>query len=222
MAYRALGDVNRADTELRQRGTTFPQFADPLRPGSADLLRSAIVYENEGIQALKEGNWTAAVTAFRQGLELRPDDPALRHRLASALYAAGDTAGATREFEILVQRSPAFVKGQVSLGVILNLNGRYREAIDRFTAAVKADPNFPEGHLGLAEARRMSGQLEASLIEYERAIALDPAMAESWIGGAQALIGLGRRQAALDWLARARSVHPSRPELADLQARLAR
>jgi tetratricopeptide (TPR) repeat protein len=222
MAYRALGDVNRADDELRQRGTTFPQFADPFRPGSADLLRSAIVYENEGIQALKEGNWTAAAAAFRQGLELRPDDPALRHRLASALYASGDVAGATREFEVLVQRSPAFVKGQVSLGVILNLNGRYQEATDRFAAAVKADPNFPEGHLGLAEARRMSGQLEASLTEYERAIALDPAMAESWIGGAQALIGLGRRQAALDWLARARSVHPSRPELAELQARLAR
>jgi tetratricopeptide (TPR) repeat protein len=220
MAYRALGDVTRADGELRQRGTAFPQFADPFRPGSTDLLRSAIVYENEGIQALKEGNWTAAAAAFRQGLELRPDDPALRHRLASALYASGDVTGATREFEILVQRSPAFVKGQVSLGVILNLNGRYREAIDRFTAAVKADPNFPEGHLGLAEARRMSGQLEASLAEYERAITLDPAIAESWIGGAQALIGLGRRQAALEWIARARKVHPTRRELAELQARI--
>jgi hypothetical protein len=53
-------------------------------------------------------------------------------------------------------------------------------------------------------------------------VKLDPRIAEAWIGGAQALIDLGRRDQAAEWLSRARRIHPGRPELAQLQARLQR
>ena len=218
MAYRATGDLGRAEAHLRRRGSAWPLLPDALRPRVVDLLKSPVVYEAEGIRALRDGDWAAAAAAFRRGLELQPDDAALRHRLGSALYAAGDVVGATKEFEDVVRRSPTFVKAHVSLGVILNLNGRYQEAAKRFTAAVAADPNFPEGHLGLGEALRMTGALESSLPHYERAIALDPSLAEPWIGGARALIGLERPQAAIAWLTEARQVHPGRPELDELWA----
>ncbi len=220
MAYRGMGNREEAEAHLRLRGTTWPSMPDPLRPATGDVLKSAAIQEADGISALRRGDWAAAVAAFRRGLELNPGDPALRHRLGSALYASGDVAGAVKEFEEVARRSPEFVKAQVSLGVILNLNGRYQEAVGRFTKAIAVDPAFPEGHLGLAEAQRMSGGLDASLQHYERAIALDPGLAEAWIGGAQALLGLGRRQAAAEWLSEARRVHPDRPELAELAARL--
>ena len=218
MAYRALGDSGRAELHLKRRGSAFPLLPDSLRPQGADVLKSPVIYEAEGIRALRDGDWATAAAAFRQGLELQPEDAALRHRLGSALYAAGDTVSATREFEDVVRRSPAFVKAHVSLGVILNLSGRYREAVGRFSAAIRADPNFPEGHLGLGEALRMSGDLQSCLAHYERAITLDPSLAESWIGGARALIGLERHTAALAWLTEARQVHPGRPELEELWA----
>ena len=220
MAHRGMGNREKAEAHLRLRGTTWPSMPDPLRPATGDVLKSAAVQEAEGISALRSGDWAAAVAAFRRGLELNPGDPALRHRLGTALYAGGDVAGAVREFEEVARRSPEFVKAQVSLGVILNLNGRYQEAVGRFTKAIAVDPAFPEGHLGLAEAQRMSGGLDVSLQHYERAIALDPGLVEAWIGGAQALLGLGRRQAAAEWLSEARRVHPDRPELAQLAARL--
>ena len=218
MAYRAMGDRGQAEAHLKRRGSAFPLLPDSLRPQGADVLKSPVVYEAEGIRALRDGDWAAAAAAFRQGLDLEPDDPALRHRLGSALYAAGDVVGATREFEAVVRRSPTFVKAHVSLGVILNLSGRYREAAARFSAAIAADPNFPEGHLGLAEALRMTGALESCLPQYERAIELDPSLVEPWIGGARALIGLERHKAAIAWLTDARRVHPGRPELDELWA----
>ncbi len=220
MAYRGLGDRDKAEAHLRRRGSAFPLLPDSLRPQVVDVLRSPMVYEAEGIRALRDGDWAAAAAAFRRGLELQPGDAALRHRLGSALYAAGDIVGAEKEFEEVARRSPTFVKAHVSLGVILNLNGRYQEAAARFTAAVAADPNFPEGRLGLGEALRMTGALESSLPHYERAIELDPSLVEPWIGGGRALIGLQRQKAAIAWLADARQVHPGRPELDELWVRV--
>ena len=218
MAYRALGDHEKAEAHLRRRGESWPALPDPLMEGQGQLLESVTAYEQRGVEALGARDWDAAAAEFRKGLELAPDDPALRHRLGSALYAAGDVAGAVKEFEEIVRRSPDFAKADVSLGMILNLNGRYQEAGARFSAALKSDPNLLEARLGLAEALRVSGQPEASVLHYQRAIQLDPSNAEAWIGGAMALITLKRDQQARGWLARAERVLPGQPKLAELAA----
>jgi tetratricopeptide (TPR) repeat protein len=221
MAYRALGDRANAEAHLRKRGEVWPALADPLRDSTAELIESVGVYERRGVQALGAADWRSAIAAFRRGLELDPDDAALRHRLGTALYASGDEAGATREFEEVLRRHPAYVKAHVSLGMMHNLRGRYPEAADRFNAALAADRNHLEARLGLAEALRVSGRLEPSLEHYEQAIRIDPKVAEAWMGGAMALITLRRTAEAREWLSRARRVHPDHPKLLELE-RMAR
>ena len=176
MAYRAMGQREKAEAHLRRRGSAGPSLPDPLRP-AADLLKSPAVHEADGIRALRNGDSAAAVAAFRRALEFRPDDPALGHRLGTALYAAGDVAGAVKVFEDVARRSPTFVKAHVSLGVILNLNGRYQEAIGRFTTGIAADPAFPEGHLGLGRgaahvrtARVLPAALSSAQLRWTRAL----------------------------------------------------
>jgi tetratricopeptide (TPR) repeat protein len=221
MAYRAQGDREKAETHLRQRGTAFPDFADPLIQPDAEILESPVAYEDRGMQALKSADFGAAAAAFRKGLELEPDDAALRYWLGAALYAEGDTAGAEREFAAVVRQAPEFAKAHFSLAAIEDARGHRLEAIKHFRAAVTADPGLPEARLRLADDLRATGQLAASFAEYEAAVRLDPAVAEAWIGGAQALISLKQNQKALDWLMQARRLHPSRPELAELQKRVA-
>ncbi len=182
MAYRALGDRTSADAHLSRRGEVWPALSDPLREQQADLIESVSLYERRGVQALGAQDWPSAIAAFRKGLELDPDDAALRHRLATALYAAGDQAGATREFEEVLRRHPGYVKAHVSLGLLDNLNGRYQRAIDRFAAALQLDRHHPEARLGLAEALRVSGRPEASLAHYEEAIRHRPSGARSMDG----------------------------------------
>jgi len=48
----------------------------------------------------------------------------------------------------------------------------------------------------------------------------DAGVADAWIGGGQCLLALGRKERARDWLTRALRLHPARPELVQLQARL--
>jgi tetratricopeptide (TPR) repeat protein len=185
-----------------------------------ELLESVTSYESRGVAALAARDWAGAAAAFRKGLDLQPGDPALRHRLASALYSAGDEAGAIRELEEVVRQSADFAKARVTLGTFFNVRGRYPEAIAQFSAASRSDPVLVEAQLGMAEALRMSGSPEASLPHYARATQLDPTIVEGWLGGAAALITLRRTEEARDWLAAAGRVHPNHAKLAELGSSL--
>lgn len=220
MAYRALGDRERAEAHLRQRGSAFPDLPDPFAPQDAPLLESAVAYETRGVQALRNADFPSATAAFRKGLALEPDDPSLRYWLGATLFASGDAAGGERELQAVLRRAPGYAKAHFSLGVIFEGSGRRPAAIEQFRAAAANDPKMPEARLRLAEALRASGQVRESIAQYEAAVSLDPGVAEAWIGGAHALVDLGLSGQAADWLVRARRVHPARPELAELQARL--
>lgn len=220
MAYRRLGELDKADAHLRRRGTGMPSAPDPLMEAYSGLLRSTMTYEARGLRALEAGRLAAAEELFRTGLELAPDDPALRHRLATALFMAGDARGAEEQFEETLRRSPEFAKAHFGLGMILDLSGRHQEAAERFSAAVTSQPDYLEARLGLADALRVTGRAEESLPHYEEIVRTDPGFAEAWIGSAMALAHLERYQEARDRLTEARTVLPDRPELADLLAQL--
>ena len=220
MAYRALGDREKAEAHLRQRGNAFPDLIDPLMQPDEELLDSAVACEDRGMQALKAADWPAAAAAFRKGLDLSPGDASLRYWLGATLFAAGDAPAAEREFAAVVRRSPDFAKAHFSLGMIFDASGRRPAALEQFRAAVKSDPNLPEARLRLAETLRATGQPGAAVPEYEAAIKLDPGLVEAWIGGGRVLTALGRHQQASAWLGQARRLHPGRPELAEMQSRL--
>lgn len=220
MAYRGLGDLQKADAHRRLRGDGTPELDDPLMQSDDAVLDSTVGFEHRGMQDLKQADFVAAIGEFREGLALNPNDVTLRYWLGAALYASGDAASAEKEFRSVVQRAPSDAKAHFSLGAIDEAQGRHREAIEEYSAAVRSDPTLPEARLRLASALRTSGDLQASLIQYQRAVDADPRVLDAWIGGAQALVGLSQYGQARDWLSRARRVYPDRKELADLEARL--
>ena len=222
MAYRALGEIDLAEAHLARRGGVEPPLADPLMEELDALLPSAMKFEGRGIQALRSGRWTAAVDAFRAGLELEPDNASLRQRLATALAAGGDTRAAVAQLEETLRRDPSFARAHFSFGAILALQGRQTEAVERYETALRLQPGYLEARMGLAEALRGAGRLTDSLPHYLRVTRVDPGFAEAWFGRADALVRLGRLDEARAWLAEARTVHPDRPELASLAAAVSR
>jgi tetratricopeptide (TPR) repeat protein len=220
MAYRQLGDEQKAEAHLRQRGSTYPALPDPLMQDDQDLLESAVSFENRGMQALKSADFANAIGAFRKGLELAPTDTSLRYWLGAALYASGDVNGAVREFSDVVRRDPEHAKAHFSLGAIDDANRQRAKAIEEYQSSVRADPNLAESRLRLADDLRATGQLAASVEQYEAVVRIDPSMVEAWVGGAHALLELRRNDQATDWLARARRLYPDRSDLSEMQARL--
>jgi tetratricopeptide (TPR) repeat protein len=220
MAYRGLGDMQKAETHLRQRGSQYPTLDDPLMQDDEDVLDSAVAWEKRGMQALTNADFGAAIAAFQNGLALDAEDTSLRYWLGAALYASGDADGAVREFSAVVKRAPDHAKAHFSLGAIYDARHDRGRAIEEYRAAVGADPKMPEARVRLAGGYQASRQLEAALEQYQAAVRLDPSMAAAWAGGAQVLIDLKRIEQANQWLTEARRVLPNQPELAELQARL--
>lgn len=213
VAYRGLGDVDKADAHLEQRGEGEPRVPDPLMQEYFWLIESAEAYLQRGALAMDASEFAAAASVFRRGLAIDPDSAPLGHALGLALYWNGESDAAATQFAEVLQRSPDHTETHISLGVLFAEQRRYGEALVRFAAAAEYDPSLVDAHVGQAEMRRNMGQLAASVPHWQRVVELAPADADAWIEGAAALTRLERYEDARDWLAAAREIHPTRPEL---------
>ena len=220
LAYRGLGQLEKAEEQLRQRRTGDVLVPDPLMQELQVMLRSASAFETLGIRALDNGEPQAAAGYFREGLALAPDDPSLHHRLGTALFLTGDHAAAREQFETALKLSPGFARAHYSLGVMMASSGQLSAAAERFAAAVRHDPAYIEPRLLLADILRHSGRPQESLPHYARIFELDPRMADARFGHAMALVALQRYAAARDRLDAAMTTNPEAPELAHALARL--
>jgi len=220
MAYRNLGEVERAQSHLEQRGDVEVSPRDPLMQEVGVLLQSAEAYNVRGGQALDVGNWTAAADLFRQGLELAPGDPSLRHRLGTVLFQLGDEEGAEEQFQRAIQASPEHAGAQYSLGVLRAANGRHDEAVTHFTTALEHDPVNIQARVQLAGVLGRSGRPNEALLEYERALEMDPSHQDAAFGYSMTLVRLQRYQEARDRLSVDTERYPEQGLFAHALARL--
>jgi tetratricopeptide (TPR) repeat protein len=230
MAYRGLGQNDKAETLAKQWRNTDISLPDPLRTELDIVLRSGLSYELRGVRALDSGDYNGAVTLFREGLKLAPPGSLLarsiRHKLGTALALSGQTPAAIREFEETVRIAPRdardepAAKASYSLGLLLASNGQTGASIDRLTAATRYNPNYLEAHMALGEVLRGSGRIQASLTHYAEAVRINPRAAEARFNYAMALVKLRRYADARAWLEESVGAQPDRPELAHALARL--
>lgn len=219
-AYRGAGQIDRADAHLRQRGPGQIGPPDPLMQEVSDLLRSPVTFETRGDRELARGEFPRAVTEFRSGLELAPDNLALRQKLATALSLTGDVQGSVQQLQETLRRDPKFASAHYSLGVLLLADGQTDLAIDRFASAVEFEPTYLHARLQLANTLRSRGQFARAREQYAAVLKLDPRFAEARFGHAIALAELKRYAEARDGFAEGIRLHPDRVEFASSLVRL--
>lgn len=220
MAYRGLGQHDKADAHLKERGQGDILVDDPLMQEIQQLLESATAFESLGIRALANNQPGAAADYFRRGLALEPDSPSLHQRLGTALYLTGDVAGARAQFEDALRLAPAFAPAHYAVGVLLAAEGRYEDALARFSTAARHDPNYIEPRLQMADILRHTGRAADALPIYAAILDSDGSMSEARLGEAFALIALGRYRDARRRLEAAVEGQPNQPALAHVLARI--
>jgi tetratricopeptide (TPR) repeat protein len=220
LAYRGLGDTARAEAHLRQRGGVEIGPPDPLMVALRDVLHGAVADERRGVRALENGDFPTAAAYFRKAVDVDPNNPALRHKLGTALSLMGDTSGAMEEFRKTVRQSPRFSQAHYSLGVLLAAEDRYQEAVVHLGTAVRYEPAYVEARLQLAETLGRSGQFEKALAQYRQVLMIDPRSADARFGSAMALVGLRRYAEAQAALTEGARLAPDQPRFAEALGRL--
>ena len=221
-AYRSLGEPELAEASLQQQrladrgignvaGAAGIRPRDPLLEEVEGLVRNAASYELRGSRALARGDYAEATSRFRDGLELEPDNPSLRHKLAAALALRGDRRGSREQLEETVRRTPAYARAHYSLGVLLEEEGAILQALARYTSAVRYDADYAAARLRLAGLLRRSGRPGDAMAQYTRVAQIDPAIFEAPFGQAMVLVSEGRWPAARDQLLDGIAQYPSAP-----------
>jgi tetratricopeptide (TPR) repeat protein len=220
LAYRGLGDTKNADAHLRLRGNTDPSPDDPLMRQVSGLLQSASAFEVRGVEAINQRRWPEAAAALQQAIALAPDNAFDHLNLGTALFEAGDAAGALTQFREAVRLSPGLAKAHYGIGIVTEAAGRDAEALDAFSAAVKSDPDDPAARLSLADALRRNGRDVEALPHYAAVIKTNPSASPAYFGSAMALVHLKRWADARDALNRAAATFRDQPGFAHALARV--
>ncbi len=222
MAYRGLGDLDRARAHLDRggarsdgRGAEGGVLPDPLMAEIYTLLRSPQSHRDLGLQAAERGDWREAARQFTLGARMAPENPVMRLNLGTALIRSGDAPAALTQLEAAASLDPGFAAPHFLVGTLLERSGRDEEAIDRFRRAADADASMSAARLRLGDALRRTGRFEAALPHYRQVQS-----EQARFGEAMALVRLGRYSEALDVLDAAAARYPGEPSFPHARARL--
>ena len=225
MAYRGLGDLDRARAHLDRsgartdgRGAEGGVLSDPLMAEIYTLLRSPQSHRDLGLQAAERGDWREAARQFTLGARMAPENPVMRLNLGTALIRTGDAPAALTQLEAAVSLDPGFAAPHFLIGTLLERSGRDDEAIDRFRMAADADAGMGAARLRLGDALRRTGRFEAALPHYRQVQGGQAPQAR--FGEAMALVRLGRYGEALRVLDGAGERYPGEPSFPHARARL--
>lgn len=220
LAYRGLGDLDKAQEHLAQRGEVGVRPADPLIDELEELKRGERVHIFRGRTAFRAGDFDAAAREFRLAVDADPDSVTARVNLGSALGQAGDRIGAIHHFRKALELDPDNVTASYNLGLLLELEGATEESLQQLERAAELEPKDGEIRRELAKALLRAGRPEDALESYQRASDLAPYDPETRLGEVQLLLRLERYQQALDRLDATHALLPRDPQVVNAYARL--
>jgi tetratricopeptide (TPR) repeat protein len=220
MAYRGVGNVEKALAHLREQGPGKPKIPDPLADDLERLKKGEMILWRRGNQAMNDGRYAEAVQLYEQMVALANDDPLPRIYLGNALAAAGNLKGAIEQYEQVLRLRSDNSTAHYNYGVILLQQHSEQEALEHFRAAVASDPGFKLAHFQLANLLMRNTHCEEAIPHYTRVIELSPDNEFARLMKSMALIRLRRYAAAQAELEEGEASLPESTDLASALARL--
>jgi tetratricopeptide (TPR) repeat protein len=220
MAYRRLGELEKAQLHLGKQGTEIPKIPDGLVDGLDNLRRGTGELWWRGTVATNEGRFADAVDAYREMVAMNPRDPTSRMWLGIALARTRDLQGAIEQFSRALAIAPEHAGAHYNLGIIFVQIGRGKDAVGHFRAAIKSYPSFKDAHFQLANLLMRDGFDEQAEAEYAVVIKAEPQNGFARLMDAMALIRLERYSRARSRLEEAHTALPEDADIANALARL--
>nr|WP_240901153.1 tetratricopeptide repeat protein [Thioalkalivibrio sp. XN8] len=168
MAYRGLGEIERARYHLERRGNRPASIVDPLFDAVRSKSRSSQFYVEMGLDLAATGRLEDAALAMQRAIQLDPDSRPALLNAGELLARLGNTAASRMVFERLVSLDPDDSRAWFYLGQLDELEGEPETALERYGRALAADAEESDARLALADLMFSRGDFRAAAVEYQR------------------------------------------------------
>jgi tetratricopeptide (TPR) repeat protein len=189
--------------------------------GAAPLARQAVVLNQNGAQALAEGDLEAADARFSLALEYHPDFVEALTNLAAVELQRGNFERARQLLGKATRLNPDVAHPHHLLGLLGEREHRPDRAAEHYREALRVDPGFAPARINLGRILFNAGLYEHALVQYQRLMAIAPGLAEAHSGLAETLARLSRWAEAESVIEQARERFPDHPLVTLLAARRA-
>jgi tetratricopeptide (TPR) repeat protein len=181
------------------------------------LLAFQTNFSEDGLKALDEKRYTAAIESFTRAIAADPKDYSLHFNLALAYSLMGKNADAIPEYKKTLELKPDLYEAELNLGISLLRERRAAEAVPYFTAAVTQKANEYRPNYYLAAALLGAGDFAKAEQSYNTALAIDPKAPDAELGLAHALAGENKLEDAAVHFNKAAELNPTyRDDLLEL------
>lgn len=151
----------------------------------AVLLAQSVDFSAEGLKALDDKKYDAAVALFTKAVAQDPKDYGAHFNLALAYSLQGKHAEAIPQYRAVLELKPGLFEAELNLGISLLRTKDAAGAIAPLKAAVEQRPKEFRPVLNLGDALRETGSFAEAEAAYTAAAALKPDSADAEWGIAQ-------------------------------------
>jgi tetratricopeptide (TPR) repeat protein len=222
MAYRGLGDVGKAEENLRQfdPGGVDPGIVDPLADALGEKVAASRALVRRGQRAGKVGRFDLAEAAFRAAVEADPTNADALANLGISLANLDRLPEAQERLTKSLSMDDSNAIAHLSLGVVLDRQGSDQAAMTQYRAAVEHDPNNVQARVYLADALMRTGRPQEAATLYREALKQVPDSVRMQLSLAMAQVKAGRDDEARKVLEAALKAQPGNPEVINDLARI--
>jgi len=181
------------------------------------LLAFQTNFSEDGLKALDEKRYPAAVENLTKAIAATPKDYSLHFNLALAYSLMGKMAEAIPEYKTTLELKPDLYQAQLNLGISLLREKQPAEAARYLTTAVAQNPKEYRANYYLAAALLGTGDFSKAEQSYLAALAIDPKSPDAELGLAHAVAGENKLEEAAAHFKKAAELNPAyRDDLLEL------
>lgn len=210
MAYRGLGDTEKARAYLRQQGSVGVRVSDPLVDGLQELVQGERLFLTRGKLAFEAQRYADAAIEFRKAVAANPENVTARVNLGAALSQLGDLTGAAEQFAEAIRIEPGKANAHYNLAIILARQNKHDEAIGHLRSALSVDSADLAARFLLAQELLKAERADEALAEYSRVVQGDPNNETALLEQVKLLHRKGQYKQALGAIEKAHTQYPQK------------
>jgi len=181
MAYRQVGNMQKARFHLSKRGVVGIQPPDPLRSKLESLKEGYRVHLLDGRLAYAAGRYQEAAEAFQRAVTADPSQASPRINYAVTLSKLNRQKEALEVFTSAAEDFPDNETVHYNLGITYLTLGNYEQSMKHLDKALELKPKDAIPHLYLGQLKRSTGKPSEAFEHFKQALKLDPSLGDAWI-----------------------------------------